>query len=95
VQRERGVLVNVAEYAVERKLLPHNPITRLPRKAPRIVAAVDRRVVVDPERARALLAAVAEQKPSGPALVAFFGAMYYAEESARRRIDAVLGGSGA
>ena len=40
VQRERGVLVNVAEYAVERKLLPHNPITRLPRKAPRIVAAV-------------------------------------------------------
>jgi hypothetical protein len=78
VQRERGVLVNVAEYAVERKLLPHNPITRLPRKVPRIVAAVDRRVVVDPERARALLVAVANQRPSGPALVAFFGAMYYA-----------------
>lgn len=78
VQRERGVVVNVAEYAVERKLLSHNPITRLPRKAPRIVGAVDRRVVVDPERARALLVAVAEQKPSGPALVAFFGAMYYA-----------------
>jgi hypothetical protein len=78
VQRERGVLVNVAEYAVERKLLPHNPITRLPRKAPRIVAAVDRRVVVDPDRARALLAAVRDQKPSGPSLVAFFGAMYYA-----------------
>ncbi len=78
VQRERGVLVNVAEYAVERKLLPHNPISRLPRKAPRIVAAVDRRVVVNPDRARALLAAVAEQKPSGPSLAAFFGAMYYA-----------------
>jgi integrase len=72
------VLVNVAEYAVERRLLPHNPITRLPRKAPRIVSAVDRRVVVDPERARTLLAAVGEQKPSGPGLVAFFGAMYYA-----------------
>jgi integrase len=78
VQRERGVLVNVAEYAIERKLLSHNPITRLPRKAPRIVATVDRRVVVDPERARSLLAAVREQRPSGPSLVAFFAVMYYA-----------------
>jgi hypothetical protein len=34
VQRERGVLVNVAEYAVERKLLPRNPITRLPARHP-------------------------------------------------------------
>ena len=71
-------MVNVAEHAVERKLLPHNPITRLPRKAPRIVATVDRRAVGDPERARALLAVVRDQKPSGPPLVAFFGAMYYA-----------------
>jgi integrase len=34
--------------------------------------------VVDPDRARALLSAVRDQEPSGPALVAFFGAMYYA-----------------
>jgi hypothetical protein len=52
--------------------------------------------VVDPERARAVLAAVAEQKPSGPALVAFFGAMYYAkclvgqEDVARRLIAQAL-----
>ena len=39
---------------------------------------VDRRVVVNPEQARALLAAVRRQKPSGPSLVAFFGAMYFA-----------------
>jgi integrase len=99
VQRERGVLVNVAEYAVERKLLPHNPITRLPRKAPQIVAAVDRRVVVDPDRARALLAAVAQQKPSGPALVAFFGSMYYAalrpgEASTLRKVNLLLPAEG-
>ena len=39
---------------------------------------VDRRVVVNPDQARALLAAVRRQKPSGPALVAFFGSMYFA-----------------
>jgi integrase len=33
---------------------------------------------VNPRQARALLAAVRVQKPSGPRLVAFFGVMYYA-----------------
>ncbi len=78
VQRQRGVLVDLAEYAVERRLLAENPITVLPRKAPKVAQAVDRRVVVNPEQARALLDAVAVQKPSGDRLVAFFGAMYYA-----------------
>jgi integrase len=78
VQRQRGVVVNAAEYAVERRLLTQNPITHLAWKAPRTVQSVDRRVVVNPVQARALLAAVAAQKPSGDRLVAFFGAMYYA-----------------
>jgi site-specific recombinase XerD len=78
VQRLRGVVVNAAEYAVERRLLDRNPITSLAWKAPRTVQSVDRRVVVNPEQARALLDAVADQKPSGARLVAFFGAMYYA-----------------
>ncbi|WP_219416872.1 tyrosine-type recombinase/integrase [Pseudonocardia nigra] len=78
VQRQRGVLVNAAEYAVERRLLSRNPITHLAWKAPRTVQSVDRRVVVNPAQARALLDAVASQKPSGDRLVAFFGAMYYA-----------------
>lgn len=77
VQRQRGVLVNLAEYAVERRLLSRNPITALSWRAPRTVTAVDRRVVVNPVQARALLAAVAEQEPSGPGLVAFFGALYF------------------
>jgi integrase len=42
------------------------------------VKSVDKRVVVNPDQARTLLAAVRKQKPSGPHLVAFFGAMYYA-----------------
>ena len=59
-------------------MLAENPITALPRKAPKVAQAVDRRVVVNPEQARALLNAVAAEKPSGDRLVAFFGAMYYA-----------------
>jgi site-specific recombinase XerC len=78
VQRQRGVVVNLAEYAVERRLLAQNPITSLSWKAPRTVQSVDRRVVVNPDQARALLDAVAAAKPSGDRLVAFFGAMYYA-----------------
>ena len=78
VQRQRAVVVNLAEYAMERRLLSENPITALPRKAPKIAQGVDRRVVVNPAQARALLDAVAGEKPSGDRLVAFFAAMYYA-----------------
>ncbi len=77
VQRMRGVVVNAAEYAVERRLLNRNPITSLAWKVPRTVQTIDRRVVINPDQARELLDAVAVQKPSGARLVAFFGAMYY------------------
>ena len=47
--------------------------------------------MVNPRQARALLAAVRAQKPSGPRLVAFFGVMYYAglrpEEAVSLRRD--------
>lgn len=78
IQRQRGVLVNVGEYAVERGLLSRNPVTALAWKAPRTVKTVDKRVVVNPAQARALLDAVRGQKPSGRQLVAFFGALYFA-----------------
>jgi integrase len=78
VQRQRGVLVNLAEYAVERGMLDRNPVTALAWKSPKIARAVDRRSVVNPVQARALLAAVQQQQPSGPHLAAFFGAMYFA-----------------
>jgi len=99
VQRQRGVVVNAAEFAVERRLLTQNPITNLAWKAPRTVQTVDRRVVVNPVQARALLDAVAAQKPSGDRLVAFFGAMYYAalrpgEASTLRKANLALPAEG-
>jgi integrase len=77
IQRQRGVLVNVMEYAVERDLLTRNPVTSLAWKAPRTVKGVDKRVVVNPGQARALLGGVRRQSPSGAQLVAFFGALYF------------------
>jgi integrase len=98
-QRQRGVVVNLAEYAVERRLLAHNPITELSWKAPRTVQTVDRRVVVNPDQARALLDAVTTIKPSGAGLVAFFGAMYYSalrpgEASTLRKSNLALPAAG-
>jgi site-specific recombinase XerD len=95
VQRQRGVVVNLAEYAVERKLLVTNPITSLKWKAPKIARAVDKRSVVNPGQARVLLAAVQAQKPSGGRLVAFFAAMYFgalrpAEASTLRTDNLIL-----
>lgn len=99
VARQRGVVVNVGEYAVERKLLGKNPITSVAWKAPRTVKGVDKRVVVNADQARQLLAAVAEEKPSGRRLVAFFGALYYAalrpgEAATLRRADVILPAEG-
>jgi site-specific recombinase XerD len=99
VQRQRGVLVNLAEYAVERRLLPRNPVTDLAWKVPRTVISVDRRVVVNPTQARALLDAVAGQEPSGARLVAFFGAMYFGalrpgEASTLRKTNLALPAAG-
>ena len=44
---------------------------------PKVSSQVDRRSVVNPRQARALLEAVRAQQPSGPRLVAFFAVMYY------------------
>jgi integrase len=95
VRRNRAVLVNALGYAVELKLLDTNPIQALKWRAPKIAHEVDRRVVVNPAQARALLDAVRTQQPSGPRLVAFFGVLYYSglrpeEAIALRRQDVEL-----
>jgi len=82
---------NLAEYAVERRLLGENPITALPKKALKVAQAVDRRVVVNPEQARTLLNALAAEEPSGDRLVAFFGADVLRRAAARRGLDAAQG----
>lgn len=78
VSRWRKIFGNAIEYAIERRLLAENPIPAVRRKSPRVVHAIDRRSVINPVQARTLLNAVAEQKPSGRRLVAYFGCLYFA-----------------
>ncbi len=78
-RRNRMILANAMDYAVvERKLLVVNPIRALKWRPPKTSAEIDRRSVINPRQARALLGAVKSQKPSGARLVAFFAVMYYA-----------------
>jgi len=77
VHRNRAVLLNALDHAVELRLLDANPVKGLKWRAPKVAHEVDRRVVVNPVQARALLEAVRAQQPSGPRLVAFFGVLYY------------------
>ncbi len=77
-RRKRAILYNALDYAVERKLIDKNPLLEVKWSAPRTARAIDKRVVVNPQQATKLLDAVRDQQPSGPRLVALFGAMYYA-----------------
>ena len=79
-RRHRTILANALDYARELDTIDvaSNPIRALKWRAPKTSTAVDRRSVINPRQARALLAAIRTQKPSGPRLVAFFGVIYYA-----------------
>jgi integrase len=95
VSRNRAVLLNALDYAIEQGLLDSNPVKSLKWRAPKTTPEVDRRIVVNPAKARALLEAVRAQEPSGPRLVAFFGVLYYSglrpeEAAGLRRGDVVL-----
>jgi hypothetical protein len=59
-RRHRTIIANAIDYAIERRLLSTNPIRTLKWKPPRTSSAIDRRCVVNPGQARALLAAVHE-----------------------------------
>lgn len=88
---KRVVLSNALSYAVELGLLDANPVASIKWTAPRVSKMVDRRAVVNPDQARALLDAVATTPTSGHLLVAFFASMYYSalrpEEAASLRAD--------
>ncbi|ABL80107.1 MULTISPECIES: site-specific integrase [unclassified Nocardioides] len=75
VTRKRATLHNVLEYAVEVEAFPSNPLHRVRWRPPRTTEVVDRRVVVNPTQARALLDAV---QTASPALTAYFASLYYA-----------------
>lgn len=83
--RKRAVFNNALEYALELKILTSNRLAQVKWTPPKVVRAIDKRVVVNPTQARALLEAVKAQKvdreprrSSGPMLVAYFALMYYA-----------------
>jgi integrase len=93
-RQHRTILANAMDYALELGLVETNPIRTLKWTALKVSSQVDRRSVVNPRRARALLEAVRGQQPSGPRLVAFFAAMYYAglrpEEAINLRVGDVV-----
>jgi integrase len=78
IGRKRAVFHNALEYAVERELLPQNPLTAFKTKKSQTVEAVDKRIVVSPNQAVRLLEAVHGQGRTGQHLVVFFALLYYA-----------------
>jgi integrase len=94
IRRNRTILYNALEYAVERRLLIRNPVKVIKWKAPKTTHEVDRRCVVNHAQARRLLQAVRGQLPSGPRLTAFFAVIYYAalrpEEAVNLRKDNIV-----
>jgi integrase len=91
VRRNRAIMYNALEYAVELRLLSQNPVKAIKWKAPKTTQEIDRGCVVNHVQARRLLTAVGQQMPSGPRLVAFFAIIYYAalrpEEAVNLRRD--------
>jgi integrase len=102
IARKRSVFANVLGYAIEREELTANPLDRLKWTPPKAAEVVDRRVVVNPRQARALLVAVTYVGPQrrgpharGQRLRALFACMYFAalrpgEAVALRRQDCHL-----
>jgi integrase len=86
--RKRMVFHQALEFAVERGLIDANPLDRVKWKKPRTAEAIDRRSVVNPTQARALLRAVSEIDDT---LTLFFALMYFAAlrpaEAAALRIE--------
>jgi integrase len=78
VRRKYTVFNNALKYAVERDLLPVNPLARIDWEPPETDDEVDFRFVPGAEQTRALIDAVGQQGPRGEHLKAFFGCLYYA-----------------
>jgi integrase len=86
-RRKRSVFYNALGYAVELGLLGSNPVDRIQWTAPAVAQSVDRRVVVSPAQAEALLNAAGLLGQRGEHLKTFFACLYYA---ALRPSEAVM-----
>lgn len=99
-RRRRAVAFNCLGYAVEREVLPSNPVGKVRRgRGRQPVQQVDRRTMVDPRQVRELLNAVTYaggwDRAGGRRLRAFHGCLYYAalrpgEALGLRRSDCAL-----
>ncbi|WP_405587937.1 tyrosine-type recombinase/integrase [Streptomyces sp. NBC_01190] len=82
VSRKRRILVNALYHAIEQGELGSNPLARIRWRVPKQASAVDPRVVVNPQQARDLLAALSYvggfKRARGRRLVGLFAGMYYA-----------------
>ncbi|WP_223182463.1 MULTISPECIES: tyrosine-type recombinase/integrase [unclassified Streptomyces] len=95
VNRKRMVLSNVLRYAVERAILPANPLGGVDWTAPTTDDEVDFRYVPNPKQAASLIESVRQTSERGEHLAAFFGCLYYAamrpsEIAALRDADCTL-----
>jgi integrase len=81
IGRKRAVVHNLLGYAVERGMLPANPVAQVTWRRPKRVEQVDPRVVINPRQARELLTALTyvgrRDVARGAHLVGFFGGIYY------------------
>ncbi|MER7396935.1 site-specific integrase [Streptomyces sp. NPDC000151] len=77
-KRKRMVFNNALRYAVERKLLPTNPLQFVDWTPPDTDDEIDWRYVPNPRQAKALIDAVGTLGPRGEHLQAFYGCGYYA-----------------
>lgn len=75
IARKRAVFYGALRYAVERDRLPAHPMDKVHWVTPKTDDEVDRRVVINPQQAAALLDQV---RKIDPAMVAFYGCIYYA-----------------
>ncbi|PLW72576.1 tyrosine-type recombinase/integrase [Streptomyces sp. SCUT-3] len=78
VKRNRRVLNVALEYAVKRGVLKANPLPKGKGTSPRTSTAVDKRSLLNPVQAAALLGWIRSRPRGGPRLHAFFATLYYA-----------------
>jgi integrase len=74
IARKRAVFYGALRYAVELRLLTVHPMEHVQWVTPKSTEEVDRRSVVNPQQALALVGVVADRHPR---LAAFFACLYY------------------
>ena len=74
--KAKRVLSHLFDYAVECGHLKVNPLSQVKWKAPKVSQELDQTSVPNPQQVRAMVDAIAAQRPSGPRLEAFFSTLY-------------------